>query len=85
MWTSYSVSGWGLVNLTFVSYFFSRYYDIGVPCKLLPPYQGDRAVFLHALSIYRLVMDGKRFRQNLWNFYEKKMRSDGSFLCQINI
>ena len=41
MWTPYSVSGWGLVKLGFLSYFYASYYDIGVPCKLLPPCQGS--------------------------------------------
>ena len=36
-----------------LSYFYVSYYDIGVPCKLLPPCQRDRAsllaVFLNSL------------------------------------
>ena len=40
--TSYLVSGWGLVQLCFCV----SYYDIGVPCQLLPPCQGDRASLL---------------------------------------
>ena len=39
-----------LVKLSFLSYFFffaiASYYDIGVPCKLLPPCRGDRASLL---------------------------------------
>ena len=29
-----------------MSYFYASYYDIGVPYKLLPPCQGDRASLL---------------------------------------
>ena len=39
-------SGWGLVKLSFLSYFYASYYNIEVPHKILPPCQRDCASFL---------------------------------------
>ena len=36
------------------SYFCASYYDIGVPCKLLPPCQWDRASLLAVFFIWQL-------------------------------
>ena len=52
MWTSYSVSGWDLVKLSFLSYIHVRYYDTGVPCKLLLPCLKDRISLLAVLFIF---------------------------------
>ena len=76
MWTSYSVSGWDLVKLSFLSYFYASYYDIGVPCKLLPPCQVDRsslfAVFLFLsdvvddmMGFYLAVFQGLRVQMGI--------------------
>ena len=44
----------GLVLLSFLSYFYASYFDIGVPCKLLSPVLGDHTsllvVFLYNIS-----------------------------------
>ena len=37
----------GLVKLGFLSYFYASYYDIEVPCKLLPPCQGIVQIYLY--------------------------------------
>ena len=57
MWTSCFVSGWGLVKLSFLRYFLCiSYYDIGVPCKLLPPCQGGGGhLSLHALFFLEFI------------------------------
>ena len=47
IWTSYLVSGQGLVTLSFrVSYLYASYYDFGVPCKLMLPARGIVQVYL---------------------------------------
>ena len=50
MGTSYSLSTWALSNYSFNCYFYFHvsYYDIGVPCNLPPPCQGNRASLLAA-------------------------------------
>ena len=63
--TSYSLSWWGFVLLSLMSYFYASYYDIGVPCKLLPSYKGDCASLL-AVCFKTVLMICLMFTLNLF-------------------
>ena len=54
----------GLSQTSFLEIFYASYNDIGIPCKLLPPCQGDSASLL-AVIMYECQREGIKGREKM--------------------
>ena len=61
---------WVGLSLSFLSYFYLSYYDIEVPCKLLPPCWGGHTSLQIVKTLESLLMENTKNKMTLfWSWY----------------